>query len=55
MLGMARVWPPEIPMVCGLWVQLLIKRRSASETVFYKVKAFNFTLKLLAVLSRQLT
>ena len=53
-LGMAGVWPPEISIVYGLWIQLLlIKVQSASETVFYKLKAF-VTLKLLSVLSKQL-
>jgi len=33
---------------------IFIKVQSASETVFYKLKAFNFSVKLLCVLSKQL-
>jgi len=33
----------------------LSKVQSASETVFYKLKAFNFSLKLSSVFSKQLS
>jgi len=48
---MAGVCPPKVSIVYGLFIQLLIKVQSASETVY---EAFNFSLKLLGVLSRQL-
>jgi len=48
---MAGVWP-EISIVYGLWIQLFLNQSpSTSETVY---KAFNFSLKLLSVLSKQL-
>jgi len=52
--------------VYGLWIQVLwiqscgsnfslIKVQNASETsVFYKLKAFNFSLKIFSVLAKQL-
>ena len=49
---MAGVWPLEISIVYGLWIQRFrIRVQSASETVY---EAFNFSLKLLGVLSKQL-
>jgi len=53
-LGMLGVWPPEISIMYVLWIHLFLKVQSASETVFFKLKAFNFTLKLLGLLSKQL-
>jgi len=49
-----QAWPHEIPMVYLFWVQLILINvflKSASETVFYKVKAFSSPLELIDVLS----
>jgi len=51
---MAGVWPPKISIMYVLWIQLFFKVQSASETVFFKIKALKFTLKLLGLLSKQL-
>ena len=49
---MAGVCPPKVSIVHGLWIQLLLNQSpSASETVY---EAFNFSLKLLGVVSKQL-
>jgi len=47
---MAGVCPPKASIVYGLWIQLLLNQ-SAPETVY---EDFNFSLKLLGVLSKQL-
>jgi len=49
---MAGVCPPKVSIVYGLWIKLLLNQRpSVSETVY---EAFNFSLKLLGVFSKQL-
>jgi len=50
---MACVCPPAISIVYGLWIQLFFNQ-SACEPVFHKLKAFNFSLYILSVLSKQL-
>jgi len=49
---MAVVCPPNLSIVYGLWIKLLLNQiKSASETVY---ESFYFSLELLGVLSKQL-
>jgi len=50
---MAGVWPPEVSIVHGLQIKLFLNQipKHTSKTV---CEAFNFSLKLLSVLSKQL-
>ena len=52
-LGMAGVWPPGIFFVYDLCIQIFLNTQAqrTSETVY---EAFNFSLKLLGVFSKQL-